>query len=138
MAWKDLGRHGSSRGTFRRLLDGALNFVPLWACVGIAAFVLVQERRMDAIAATLLVATAALGLFELRRYWLRAPPRPAAVTLQPAVATVAPRARRFQLKQTVMLACLVGAYLHYYFWDVQVQIAALPHVTVFAAAPLSG
>lgn len=136
---RDFGQPGRGRGTLRHLVDGALNFVPLWVCIGIGAFVLVQEKQMGGIAAALLVATAALGLFELRRYWLAPPPRLAPAALRPAPAAAAPaRQRSFQLKQTLMLAGLVGAYLHYYFWDVQVQIASLPHVTVFAAVPLSG
>jgi len=136
MQGRDFGRHGSGHGTLRRLLDGALGFVPLWVCIGIGAFVLVQEKQMGGIAAALLVATAALGLFELRRYWLAPPPRLAPVALRPVPAAAPRHARRFQLKQTLMLVGLVGAYLHYYFWDVQVQIASLPHVTVFAAERL--
>jgi hypothetical protein len=35
------------------------------------------------------------------------------------------------LKQTALLAGLAVAYLHYYFWDVQLQIATLHRVSVF-------
>jgi hypothetical protein len=38
------------------------------------------------------------------------------------------------LRQTAFLAGLVGAYLHYYFWDVQLQIASLHSLTVFVPA----
>jgi len=125
-------------GKWRRLLDGALNFVPLWACIGIAAFVLIQENLMGGLAGALLLATAALGLFELRRYWKSPPAPPVTFTPRPVPALMAQRRPRFQVKQTLMLLALVGAYLHYYFWDVQMQIAMLPSVTVFVAAPLHG
>lgn len=125
-------------GKWRRLIDGVLNFVPLWVCIGIAAFVLVQEDRMGGLAGMLLLATAALGLFELRRYWTAPPARRPAFAPRPVPALMTPRRSRFQVKQTLMLLGLVGAYLHYYFWDVQMQIAMLPTVTVFAAAPLHG
>ncbi len=41
-------------------------------------------------------------------------------------------------KQALVLSALVAAYLHYYFWDVQLQIASLNSVTVFVSVPAVG
>lgn len=134
---RDFGRSSPGPRSLQRVLGAVLSLVPLWVCIGIAAFVLTQERLLGGIEAVLLVAMAALGLIELRRQSQGPAPQLAPIIPpRPARAAAAQRPARFQFKQTLMLAGLVGAYLHYYFWDVQVQIASLPHVTVFAATSL--
>ena len=35
------------------------------------------------------------------------------------------------MKETALLFGLVAAYIHYYFWDVNLQIARLPHTLIF-------
>ena len=41
-------------------------------------------------------------------------------------------------KQASALSALVAAFLHYYFWDVQLQIASLNSVTVFVHSSVVG
>jgi len=41
-------------------------------------------------------------------------------------------------KQALTLSALVATYLHYYFWDVQLQIASLNSVTVFVPVTMAG
>jgi len=41
-------------------------------------------------------------------------------------------------KQSLVLSALVAAYLHYHFWDVQLQIASLHSVTVFVPVSAVG
>ena len=40
-------------------------------------------------------------------------------------------------KQALTLSALVATYLHYYFWDVQLQIATLSSVRVFVPVPIA-
>jgi hypothetical protein len=39
--------------------------------------------------------------------------------------------RRQIVKESLMLLCLVTAYIQYYFWDVNLQIARLPSTVIF-------
>lgn len=41
-------------------------------------------------------------------------------------------------KQALVLSALVATYLHYYFWDVHLQIASLNSVTVFVPVTVVG
>jgi len=43
--------------------------------------------------------------------------------------------RRRLVRELTLLAMLAGSYLHYYYWDVQLQIAALSSVRVMLPAP---
>ncbi len=52
----------------------------------------------------------------------RTPPLPAAALERPST-----------LRQTIAFASLAIAYLHYYFWDVNLQIASMHSLTVFVA-----
>lgn len=45
------------------------------------------------------------------------------------------RERRRMLREVSLLVLLTISYLHYYYWDVQLQIAALQSVGVFVPAP---
>ena len=40
-------------------------------------------------------------------------------------------ANRRVVRETLLLGCLLAAYLHYYYWDVRLQIASLHQVRVF-------
>jgi len=73
-----------------------------------------------------------------RRVWRATHPR-AALGAPPARRNAATlRLGMAQLKRPLLLLGLAGAYLHYYFWDVQLQIASLRSVTVFVSAPAIG
>jgi hypothetical protein len=43
--------------------------------------------------------------------------------------------RRRLVRETVLLVCLLVAYLHYQYWDVSLQIAAIPRVQFFVPMP---
>jgi hypothetical protein len=45
------------------------------------------------------------------------------------------RERRRMVREVSLLALLAISYLHYYYWEVQLQIAALQSVSVFIPAP---
>jgi len=45
------------------------------------------------------------------------------------------RERRRMVREVSLLVLLAVSYLHYYYWDVQLQIAALQSVGVFIPAP---
>ena len=46
--------------------------------------------------------------------------------------------RNAPLRRMGLLSVLAVAFLHYYYWDVQTQIAMLPTVTVFVPVPRVG
>jgi hypothetical protein len=122
--------------------------IPFWAGVGIAAIFIFQNGPITRGQSTALILGAVIEIMLLRyvwrayrlkfdfrdlltRYWV-APAPPVAQSLP------ARRAFRSTLKQSGLLAGLVAAYLHYYYWDVQVQIASLNHLTVFVPTPMLG
>jgi len=43
--------------------------------------------------------------------------------------------RRHVVRETLLLGCLLAAYLQYHYWDVNLQIAAIPRVQCFVLAP---
>ena len=45
------------------------------------------------------------------------------------------REKRRMVREVALLLILALSYLHYYYWDVQLQIAALRSVNVFVPAP---
>ena len=45
------------------------------------------------------------------------------------------RERRRMVREVSLLVLLAISYLHYYYWEVQLQIAALQSVNVFIPAP---
>ena len=48
-------------------------------------------------------------------------------------------ASRRVIRETLLLGCLLAAYLHYYYWDVNLQIASLRQVQVFVpVSPVQG
>ena len=54
----------------------------------------------------------------------------AEVAVQDRNANPVYKRRRF-VKETALLVGLLAAYIHYYFWDVNLQIARLPHTLIF-------
>lgn len=111
------------------ILLGAALSIPLWAGIGAAAILLLQEEPMTQAEIAALVFAAAVELVLLRFLWRLSRPR-FDFRHRPA----RPATRAALLKRTALLAGLAVAYLHYYFWDVQLQIASLKSVTVFVRA----
>jgi len=121
------------------LISGLMLAVPLWAGIGAGIIVFVLRRPF---AASELWALAIAGVVEflfLRYAWIRLGWR---FGLSPAVEWTgrgAAAARRTTpLRRMGLLTVLAVAYLHYYYWDVQTQIAILPTVTVFVPVPRVG
>ncbi len=103
--------------------------IPLWAIIGFAAILLFQDGPFTrGQTAALVTAVAVEGI--LLRYAWRAW-RPQLGLRRLLARAIAARPAQPLLKQTAFLGGLVAAYLHYYFWDVQLQIATLNRVTVF-------
>jgi hypothetical protein len=123
-----LGSAGGGR-LIQGILLGAALSIPLWAAIGVVVILLFQEGPITEAEIAAFTVAAAVELILLRFVWLVFRPRPAFRHL-PA----RPAARAPLLRQTALLTGLVVAYLHYYFWDVQLQIAALQSVTVFVRA----
>jgi hypothetical protein len=115
------------------LLIGLATAIPLWAALGIAGILFFQEVPIRGYQSAALMIAAIVEVFLLRYVWRTLRP---ALWLRQAAAATATAARaltlpRPALKRTMLLAGLVGAYLHYYYWDVHLQIASLRSVTVF-------
>ena len=122
--------------------------IPFWAGVGIAAIFIFQNGPITRGQSTALILGAATEIILLRYVWqayrlkfdFRELLRRYLVAPAPPVAQCFPARRAFRstLKQSGLLAGLVAAYLHYYYWDVQLQIASLNHLTVFVPTPMLG
>lgn len=112
--------------------------IPIWAAIGVATVLLYFDRPLSDVesAALVLAAAAELALLRLawRRDYLYARRRES-----PARVVAAPgRAWLPSMRRPAMTAAAAAAYLHYYYWDVQLQIAALPSLTVFVPTPALG
>ena len=100
------------------LLSGLLLAIPIWMGIGIGVIAFVLHRRFTASEILMLGVAAAVEILFLRHAWSKL-------------------GWRFGLgnwsglKRAALLSGLSIAYLHYYFWDIQTQIAMLPTVTVF-------
>jgi len=121
------------------MVSGSLLGIPLWAGVG-SGFVAFILRRPFTPPELWALAFAGVAEFLLLRYaWIRLGWR---FGLRPALAWTgrgAAVARRpTPLRRMGLLTVLAVAYLHYYYWDVQTQIAMLPTVTVFVPVPRVG
>jgi hypothetical protein len=122
------------------MISGLLLAIPLWAGIGSGIILFVLHRGF---AASELAALAAAGVVELlliRYAWQRQGWR---FGLTHALATSAlsgsaPAHRGSTLRRMGLLALLAASYLHYYYWEVQAQIATLPSVTVFVPTPRLG
>jgi hypothetical protein len=118
------------------LISGLMLAVPLWAGIG-AGFIAFFLRRP--FAASELWALAIAGVVEvllLRFAWIRLGWRFGLEhTLAWSARGAAAARRTTPLRRTGLLTVLAVAFLHYYYWDVQTQIAMLPTVTVFVPVP---
>lgn len=117
------------------LASGTLLSIPLWVGIGVVAAVLTQNEPISGLQTVILFVAAAAELVLLRYSWrfgLRRFPASAPPSGEGSAVRV------FRPKPMLQLAGLVGTYLHYYFWDVQLQIASMPAVTVFARASALG
>ena len=115
------------------VIYGLLISIPLWGCIGVLAVLFLLERPIsEAETAALLFAT--IGGYILVRRLVRGirvswpNSVPASV---PVPAVQRPRSRPLLFRQSLALSALAAAYLQYYFWEVQLQIAALNSVMVF-------
>lgn len=100
------------------LLSGVLLAIPIWIGIGIGVIAFVLHRRFTASEMLILAVAAAIEFLFLRYAWGWLGWRFGLRTWS-------------GLKRAVLLSGVAVAYLHYYFWDVQTQIAMLPTVTVF-------
>jgi len=113
------------------LLIGLAAAIPLWAALGVVGILYIQKAPIREYQRIALLVAALVEVFLVGYVWRTLRP---GLWLRQAAAGFASRAlalRRPALKRTTLLAGLVGAYLHYYFWDVHLQIASLPGVVVF-------
>ena len=117
---------------------GLLISIPLWACVGVGIILLVLERPFNQAESAILMVAAIVELILLRHAWRTFQPRVRYRELLVRAGASVTGARQPLLKQTSLLAGLVGAYLQYYFLDVHLQIASLNSVTVFVPVSLAG
>ena len=122
----------NSDGLGQGLVNGLLLAIPLWACIGIGFIRLVLERPLNEVEQLVLLVAAIVELIlllpSLSSLWPRMRYR------ELRLATAAPA----MLKRVSLLSATVAAYLHYYYWDIQLQIASLNSVTMFISAPAAG
>lgn len=122
----------------RGLVLALLIAIPLWACIGVGIVLLILERPLSEIESAVLMVAATIELILLRYSWRSFQPRLRYRELLARAAAVAPGGRVPLFRQTALLAGLAGAYLHFYFWEVHLQIASLNSVTVFVPVPAAG
>jgi hypothetical protein len=129
---RDEGTHG--------LVLGLLIAIPLWICIGIAVILLFLGRPItEAESAVLMIAAVCeiiLLRHSLRTFDAKARYRELLARSGAAARRTGPRPPI--AKQALVLSALVAAYLHYYFWDVHLQIASLNSVTVFVPVTVVG
>lgn len=115
----------------RAVLLACLISIPIWAGIALALILAFQEGPVTEVQGAAFAIAAAVELMLLRLAWRNSPLSRAFRTAPGRARAVAPRAGLGPMKRTGLLAGAVGAYLHYYYWDVQLQIASLHSVTVF-------
>jgi hypothetical protein len=107
----------------------ALLSIPLWAAIAVAAIALFQEGPVTAMQSAAFMIAAAVEAILLRFVWRKHDLK--SRILGVLARTAAPEQWRPVLRRAAFLGGLVAAFLHYYYWDVQLQIAQLNRVTVF-------
>ena len=113
----------------RGVIVALLLAIPLWALIGIALILAFQESPITRGQSAALMIAAAAEAILLRYAWRAYRPR---MAFRDWLADVVfERPSRQGVKQIALLGGVVAAFLHYYFWDVQLQIASLNRVTVF-------
>jgi len=122
------------------LISGLLLAIPLWAGIGASLVVLVLHRpfAVPELAALTVAAVveALVILYAWRQLGWRFGLRRSLAWAGPALR--ASGARSTPLRRMGLLTVLAAAFLHYYYWDVQTQIAMLPAITVFVPTPRLG
>jgi hypothetical protein len=122
---EEIGAQASVHG----VVLGLLIAIPFWVCIAVAGILLLQDGPITEAESAALMIAAGVEAVLLRHAWRTYRPK---VRIREPLARAALAAWRSPtLKQTALLGGLVGAYLQYYFWDVQLQIASLNRVTVF-------
>jgi len=104
--------------------------IPIWAALGVAFVLLYLERPLSDMESAALMLAAASEAILLRHAWRRSRLRYRELVSQPMFRW---REALAPIRRPALLAGAAAAYLHYYYWDVQLQIASLPTVTVFVA-----
>jgi hypothetical protein len=122
------------------LVLGLLIAIPLWVLAGITGILVFQEAPISATQSAILMIAAVCELI-LLRYYLRS--FDAKARYRELLARSGLTARRMSpglliAKQALALGALVATYLHYYFWEVQLQIASLNSITVFIPVTMAG
>ena len=128
--------HFNGPDVSRGLFNGVLIAVPLWFMLGvIPALALLHWRMDEATSAALMIAAVCEAILVrpyARRLWAGIR-RDACVELQSSPLNQSRRAVApgSLLRRSLALSALAGAYLQYYFLDVNLQIASLPSLTVY-------
>jgi len=120
-------------GLRQGVLSGLLLAIPFWMAIGIGVVVFFLRRPFETADIVALVIAGAVEMLLVFVAWRRLGWR---FGLRPALAWAVAGVSRVnsgaaQFKHSALLAGLVVSYLHYYYWEVQTQIAMLPSVTVF-------
>jgi hypothetical protein len=106
--------------------------IPVWIAAGLAAILSVQTAPISLLEAFILLASAGAELLLLRQFLNSADVRDRRAELfRGRVGAILAAPWSEPVKLSLALGGLSAAYLQYYFWDVQLQIAALHSVTVF-------
>ncbi len=116
------------------LVCGLLIALPLWMGIGAALLASAGNAPINE-ATSLALMVAAVSESILLRYVWRSQLAPARGRFSGFLRLISLRKSGSMmhplLRQTMTLGALTIAYLHYYFWDVSLQIASLNSVTVF-------
>ena len=121
------------------LISGLMLAIPLWAGVGAGFITFVLRRPFTPSELWALAIAVAAEVLLLRYAWIRLGWRFGVRHALAWTGRGAAMARRnAPLRRMGLLSVLAVAFLHYYYWDVQTQIAMLPTVTVFVPVPRVG
>lgn len=128
----------ANRRLIQGLAIGALISVPVWVWIGIVVVLLSHEGPVSVFESAVLIIAAFVALMILRYVWHTVGPRNVLRTPPSASSSAISAVRPTLLRQTLWQLGLVGAYLHYYFWEIQLQISSLNSVTVFVGVAALG
>lgn len=115
----------------RGALHGLLFAIPLWSVLGIVAVVVQDGSTSESTSLALMIAAVGATIVArpfLRALWMRRYPELESALILLLRRTQSPLSLA---RQTLALSALTGAYLQFYFLEVNLQIASLNSVTVF-------
>jgi hypothetical protein len=115
----------------RGALHGLLFAIPLWSVLGIVAVVVQDGSTSESTSLALMIAAVGAAIVArpfLRALWMRRYPELESALILLLRRTQSPLSLA---RQTLALSALTGAYLQFYFLEVNLQIASLNSVTVF-------